>query len=154
MKSDDNNFYIKNINSIQFSKIIILNKSTKKNENQIKNTDHNHSKKFQEYNVLPEYLSKSNNIIGTTSAVPILNKPKNGLVSFNNKDKYSILLKQEENMNILRNYYKEKISLLEQDYNKKLLKIEEKNKQLIGNVKNLYNNEIIEIKHQANSKHE
>ena len=53
-------------------------------------------------------------------------------------------------MNILRNNYKEKISLLEQDYNKKLNKIEEKNKELIENIKELYNNKIKEIQTQAN----
>ena len=150
MESDDNNFDIKKYKFNPIFKNKHSQQITEKNENQIKNTDYNQNKKFQEYNVSPEYLSKQNNTIGTTSAVPTLNKPKNDLVSFNNKDKYLILLKQEEDMNILRNNYKEKISLLEQDYNKKLLKIEENNKQLIDNIKDLYNNKIKEINEQAN----
>ena len=150
MESDDNNFDIKKYKFNPIFKNKHSQQITEKNENQIKNTDYNQNKKFQEYNVSPECLSKPNNTIGTTSAVPTLNKPKNDLVSFNNKDKYLILLKQEEDMNILRNNYKEKISLLEQDYNKKLLKIEENNKQLIDNIKDLYNNKIKEINEQAN----
>ena len=150
MESDDNNFDIKKYKFNPIFKNKHSQQITEKNENQIKNTDYNQNKKFQEYNVSPEYLSKPNNTIGTTSAVPTLNKPKNDLVSFNNKDKYLILLKQEEDMNILRNNYKEKISLLEQDYNKKLLKIEENNKLLIDNIKDLYNNKIKEINEQAN----
>ena len=150
MESDDNNFDIKKYKFNPIFKNKHSQQITEKNENQIKNTDYNQNKKFQEYNVSPEYLSKPNNTIGTTSSVPTLNKPKNDLVSFNNKDKYLILLKQEEDMNILRNNYKEKISLLEQDYNKKLLKIEENNKQLIDNIKDLYNNKIKEINEQAN----
>ena len=51
-------------------------------------------------------------------------------------------------MNILRNNYKEKISLLEQDYNKKILKMEENNKKLIENIKELYNNKIKEMQAQ------
>ena len=150
MESDDNNFDIKKYKFNPVFKNKHSQQAIEKNEIQIKNTDYNQNKKFQEYNVSPESLSKPNNTIGPTSAVPTLNKPKNDLVSFNNKDKYLILLKQEEDMNILRNNYKEKISLLEQDYNKKLLKVEEKNKQLIDSIKELYNNKIKEIHNQAN----
>ena len=80
------------------------------------------------YNITSESVSKPYNRIGSTSPVPTLNKPKNVPLSFNNKDKYLILVKQEEIMNILRNNYKEKIALLEQECNKKMMKIEEKNK--------------------------
>jgi len=150
MESDDNNFDIKKYKFNPVFKNKHSQQAIEKNEIQIKNTDYNQNKKFQEYNVSQESLSKPNNTIGPTSSVPTLNKPKNDLVSFNNKDKYLILLKQEEDMNILRNNYKEKISLLEQDYNKKLLKVEEKNKQLIDSIKELYNNKIKEIHNQAN----
>ena len=53
-------------------------------------------------------------------------------------------------MNILRNNYKEKMSLLEQDYNKKLLKMEENNKKLIESIKGLYDNKTKEIQAQTN----
>ena len=150
MESDDNNFDIKNYKFNPVFKDKDTRQITEKNENQIKNTDYNQNKKNQEYTSSLEAISKPNNTIGPTSAVPTLNKPKNDLISFNNKDKYLILLKQEEDMNILRNNYKEKIALLEQGYNKKLLKIEEKNKVLIDNIKELYNNKIKEIHSQAN----
>ena len=154
MESDDNNFEIKKykFNPVFKDKFTQPNtiQNTIQNENINKNTEYTQSKKFQENNISSDSISKPNNTIGPTSAVPTLNKPKNDPLSFNNKDKYLILLKQEEDMNILRNNYKEKISLLEQDYNKKLMKIEEKNKQLIESIKELYNNKIKEIQEQAN----
>jgi len=154
MESDDNNFEIKKykFNPVFKDKFTQPNtiQNTIQNENVNKNTEYTQSKKFQENNISSDSISKPNNTIGTTSAVPTLNKPKNDPLSFYNKDKYLILLKQEEDMNILRNNYKEKISLLEQDYNKKLMKIEEKNKQLIESIKELYNNKIKEIQEQAN----
>ena len=154
MESDDNNFEIKKykFNPVFKDKFTQPNtiQNTIQNENINKNTEYTQSKKFQENNISSDSISKPNNTIGPTSAVPTLNKPKNDPLLFNNKDKYLILLKQEEDMNILRNNYKEKISLLEQDYNKKLMKIEEKNKQLIESIKELYNNKIKEIQEQAN----
>ena len=150
MESDDNNFDIKKYQFNPVFKDKITQQTSEKNEIQIKNTDYNQNKKFPEYNASLESISKPNNTIGPTSAVPTLNKQKNDLISFNNKDKYLILLKQEEDMNILRNNYKEKISLLEQDYNKKLLKIEEKNKLLIDKIKESYDNKIKEITTQTN----
>ena len=150
MESDDNNFDIKKYQFNPVFKDKITQQTSEKNEIQIKNTDYNQNKKFPEYNASLESISKPNNTIGPTSAVPTLNKQKNDLISFNNKDKYLILLKQEEDMNILRNNYKEKISLLEQDYNKKLLKIEEKNKLLIDKIKESYDTKIKEITTQTN----
>ena len=150
MESDDNNFEIKKYKFNPVFKDKFTQQNTVQNENHIKNTDYTHNKKNQEYNASLETVSKPNNTIGPTSTVPTLNKPKNVPLSFNNNDKYLILLKQEEDMNILRNNYKEKISLLEQDYNKKLMKIEEKNKQLIESIKDLYNNKIKEIQMQSN----
>ena len=150
MESDDNNFDIKKYQFNPVFKDKITQQTSEKNEIQIKNTDYNQNKKFPEYNASLESISKPNNTIGPTSAVPTLNKQKNDLISFNNKDKYLILLKQEEDMNILRNNYKEKISLLEQDYNKKLLKIEEKNKLLIDKIKESYDYKIKEITTQTN----
>ena len=154
MESDDNNFEIKKykFNPIFKDKFTQPNtiQNTLQNENIIKNTEYTQNKKLQDCNITSESVSKPNNTIGPTSPVPTLNKPKNDPLSFNNKDKYLILLKQEEDMNILRNNYKEKIALLEQDYNKKMMKIEEKNKQLIENIKELYNNKIKEIQTQAN----
>ena len=150
MESDDNNFEIKKYKFNPVFKDKFSQQNTVQNENLIKNTDYTHNKKNQEYNPSLETVSKPNNTIGPTSTAPTLNKPKNVPLSFNNKDKYLILLKQEEDMNILRNNYKEKIALLEQDYNKKLMKIEEKNKQLIESIKELYNNKIKEIQMQTN----
>ena len=150
MESDDNNFDIKKYQFNPVFKDKFSHQSNEKTEIQVKNTDYNQNKKFQEYTASLESLSKQNNTIGPTSAVPTLNKPKNDITSFNNKDKYLILLKQEEDMNILRNNYKEKMSLLEQDYNKKLLKMEENNKKLIESIKGLYDNKIKEIQAQTN----
>ena len=150
MESDDNNFDIKKYQFNPVFKDKFSHQSNEKTEIQVKNTDYNQNKKFQEYTASLESLSKPNNTIGPTSAVPTLNKPKNDITSFNNKDKYLILLKQEEDMNILRNNYKEKMSLLEQDYNKKLLKMEENNKKLIESIKGLYDNKIKEIQAQTN----
>ena len=150
MESDDNNFDIKKYQFNPVFKDKFSHQSSEKTEIQVKNTDYNQNKKFQEYTASLESLSKPNNTIGPTSAVPTLNKPKNDITSFNNKDKYLILLKQEEDMNILRNNYKEKMSLLEQDYNKKLLKMEENNKKLIESIKGLYDNKIKEIQAQTN----
>ena len=150
MESDDNNFDIKKYQFNPVFKDKFSHQSNEKTEMQVKNTDYNQNKKFQEYTASLESLSKPNNTIGPTSAVPTLNKPKNDITSFNNKDKYLILLKQEEDMNILRNNYKEKMSLLEQDYNKKLLKMEENNKKLIESIKGLYDNKIKEIQAQTN----
>ena len=150
MESDDNNFDIKKYQFNPVFKDKFSHQSNEKTEIQVKNTDYNQNKKFQEYTASLESLSKPNNTIGPTSAVPTLNKPKNDITSFNNKDKYLILLKQEEDMNILYNNYKEKISLLEQDYNKKLLKMEENNKKLIESIKGLYDNKIKEIQAQTN----
>ena len=150
MESDDNNFDIKKYQFNPVFKDKFSHQSSEKTEIQVKNTDYNQNKKFQEYTASLESLSKQNNTIGPTSAVPTLNKPKNDITSFNNKDKYLILLKQEEDMNILRNNYKEKMSLLEQDYNKKLLKMEENNKKLIESIKGLYDNKIKEIQAQTN----
>ena len=154
MESDDNNFEIKKykFNPVFKDKFTQPNtiQNTLQNENNNKNTEYTQNKKPQECNMTSESVSKPNNTIGPTSSVPTLNKQKKDPLSFNNKDKYLILLKQEEDMNILRNNYKEKISLLEQDYNKKLNKIEEKNKELIENIKELYNNKIKEIQTQAN----
>ena len=154
MESDDNNFEIKKykFNPVFKDKFTQPNtiQNTLQNENNNKNTEYTQNKKPQECNMTSESVSKPNNTIGPTSSVPTLNKQKKDPLSFNNKDKYLILLKQEEEMNILRNNYKEKISLLEQDYNKKLNKIEEKNKELIENIKELYNNKIKEIQTQAN----
>ena len=150
MESDDNNFEIKKYKFNPVFKDKYTQQNTEKIENPNKNTDYTQNKKLQEYNISLESLSKPINTIGPTSAVPTLNKQKNAPLLFNNKDKYSILQKQEEDMNILRNNYKEKIALLEQDYNKKLMKIEEKNKELIENIKDLYNNKIKEIQNQAN----
>ena len=150
MESDDNNFDIKKYQFNPVFKDKFSHQSSEKTEIQVKNTDYNQNKKFQEYTASLESLSKPNNTIGPTNAVPTLNKPKNDITSFNNKDKYLILLKQEEDMNILRNNYKEKMSLLEQDYNKKLLKMEENNKKLIESIKGLYDNKIKEIQAQTN----
>ena len=150
MESDDNNFDIKKYQFNPVFKDKFSHQSSEKTEIQVKNTDYNQNKKFQEYTASLESLSKPNNTIGPTSAVPTLNKPKNDITSFNNKDKYLILLKQEEDMNILRNNYKEKMSLLEQDYNKKLLKMEENNKKLIESIKGLYDNKTKEIQAQTN----
>ena len=150
MESDDNNFDIKKYQFNPVFKDKFSHQSNEKTEIQVKNTDYNQNKKFQEYTASLESLSKPINTIGPTSAVPTLNKPKNDITSFNNKDKYLILLKQEEDMNILRNNYKEKMSLLEQDYNKKLLKMEENNKKLIESIKGLYDNKIKEIQAQTN----
>ena len=154
MESDDNNFEIKKykFNPVFKDKFTQPNtiQNTLQNENNNKNTEYTQNKKPQECNMTSESISKPNNTIGPTSSVPTLNKQKKDPLSFNNKDKYLILLKQEEDMNILRNNYKEKISLLEQDYNKKLNKIEEKNKELIENIKELYNNKIKEIQTQMN----
>ena len=150
MESDDNNFDIKKYQFNPVFKDKFSHQSNEKTEIQVKNTDYNQNKKFQEYTASLESLSKPNNTIGPTSAVPTLNKPKNDITSFNNKDKYLILLKQEEDMNNLRNNYKEKMSLLEQDYNKKLLKMEENNKKLIESIKGLYDNKIKEIQAQTN----
>ena len=150
MESDDNNFDIKKYQFNPVFKDKFSHQSSEKTEIQVKNTDYNQNKKFQEYTASLESLSKPINTIGPTSAVPTLNKPKNDITSFNNKDKYLILLKQEEDMNILRNNYKEKMSLLEQDYNKKLLKMEENNKKLIESIKGLYDNKIKEIQAQTN----
>ena len=150
MESDDNNFDIKKYQFNPVFKDKFSHQSSEKTEIQVKNTDYNQNKKFQEYTASLESLSKPINTIGPTSAVPTLNKPKNDITSFNNKDKYLILLKQEEDMNILRNNYKEKMSLLEQDYNKKLLKMEENNKKLIESIKGLYDNKTKEIQAQTN----
>ena len=151
MESDDNNFDIKKYKFNPKFKDKYSQQKTDKNEIQNKNTDINIIKNSPEnISSLEANNMKPNNTIGPTSEVPTLNKQKNDLISFNNKDKYLILLKQEEDMNILRNNYKEKISLLEQDYNKKLLKMEENNKILIENIKELYNNKIKEIQTQMN----
>ena len=150
LESDDNNFEIKKYKFNPVFKDKLIAQYTDKNDNINKNTDYSQNKKNQEYNASSESISKPNHTIGPTGTVPTLNKQKFDSSGFDNKDKYLILLKQEEDMNILRKNYKEKINLLEQEYNKKILKIEEKNRQLIENIKALYNNKIKEVHSQAN----
>ena len=151
LESDENNFEIKKYKFNPVFKDKLNEQNLDKNDNNInKNTDYSQNKKIQEYNESLEPISKANNTIGQTGTFPTLNKQKYETSGFDNKDKYLILLKQEEDMNILRKNYKEKIALLEQDYNKKILKMEEKNKELIENIKSLYNNKIKEIHNQAN----
>ena len=150
LESDDNNFEIKKYKFNPVFKDKLISQNTDKNDNINKNTDYSQNKKNQEYNASSESILKPNHTIGPTGTVPTLNKQKFDSSGFDNKDKYLILLKQEEDMNILRKNYKEKINLLEQEYNKKILKIEEKNRQLIENIKALYNNKIKEVHSQAN----
>ena len=150
LESDDNNFEIKKYKFNPVFKDKLISQNTDKNDNINKNTDYSQNKKNQEYNASSESILKPNHTIGPTGTVPTLNKQKFDSSGFDNKDKYLILLRQEEDMNILRKNYKEKINLLEQEYNKKILKIEEKNRQLIENIKALYNNKIKEVHSQAN----
>ena len=150
LESDDNNFEIKKYKFNPVFKDKLIAQNTDKNDNINKNTDYSQNKKNQEYNASSESISKPNHTIGPTGTVPTLNKQKFDSSGFDNKDKYLILLKQEEDMNNLRKNYKEKRNVLEQEYNKKILKIEEKNRQLIENIKALYNNKIKEVHSQAN----
>ena len=107
MESDDNNLEIKKykFNPVFKDKFTQPNtiQNTLQNENNNKNTEYTQNKKLQECNMTSESVSKPNNTIGPTSSVPTLNKQKKDPLSFNNKDKYLILLKQEEDKNILRN---------------------------------------------------
>ena len=151
--SDDNNFEIKNYKFNPVFKEKIKPQNTNKNDKNKKgnnNYDYLPNKKIYE-NAIPSISDSSihDNVMSPKGQIPTLNKQKSNTQkfqnTFNNKDQY---LKQEEDLNILRNNYKEKINLLEQEYNKKLLKMEEKNNQLIENIKELYKNKINEIKNQ------
>ena len=151
--SDDNNFEIKNYKFNPVFKEKIKPQNTNKNDKNKKgnnNYDYLPNKKIYE-NAIPSISDSSihDNVMSPKGQIPTPNKQKSNTQkfqnTFNNKDQY---LKQEEDLNILRNNYKEKINLLEQEYNKKLLKMEEKNNQLIENIKELYKNKINEIKNQ------
>ena len=148
-ESDDSNFEIKNykFNPLFKDKAkfqIIENKKEQKILEYI-------PKKKNNENAIPSMTdSKStpNNTLGPIGAIPTLNKHKANsqhIQTINEKNRY---LKQENDINIIRNNYKEKIALLEEDYNKKILKMEEKNNQLIENIKELYRNKINEIQNQ------
>lgn len=151
--SDDNNFEIKKYKFNPVFKEKVKPQSTEKNDKNKKdknNYEYIPNKKIYE-NAIPSISDSSihDNVMSPKGQMPTLNKQKSNTQkfqnTFNNKDQY---LKQEEDLNILRNNYKEKINLLEQEYNKKLLKMEEKNNQLIENIKELYKNKINEIKNQ------
>ena len=145
-ESDDSNFEIKNY---KFNPLF-------KGKTKYQNVENKNDQKILEYipkkknndNVIPSMTdsrSTPNNTLGPIGAIPTLNKQKSNSQIINDKNRY---LKQENDINIIRNNYKEKISLLEEDYNKKILKIEEKNNQLIENIKELYKNKINEIQNQ------
>ena len=149
--SDDNNFEIKNYKfNPQFKDKTKhqINENIDRNKKDKKYNEHIPNKKNYE-NAIPsmtDSLSTPNNTMGPIGATPTLNKHKSDSYYNQNRNQY---LKQEDNINIIRNNYKEKISLLEEEYNKKILKIEERNNQLIENIKELNKNKIIEIQNQC-----
>ena len=148
--SDDNNFEIKNYKfNPQFKDKTKLQINEKNNRNQksLKYNENIPNKKNYE-NAIPsmtDSVSTPNNTLGPIGATPTLNKHKSDSYYNQNRDLY---LKQEDNINIIRNNYKEKMELLEEDFNKKILKIEEKNNQLIETIKELNKNKINEIQNQ------
>ena len=148
--SDDNNFEIKNYKfNPQFKDKTKhqINENIDRNKKDKKYNEHIPNKKNYE-NAIPsmtDSLSTPNNTMGPIGATPTLNKHKSDSYYNQNRNQY---LKQEDNINIIRNNYKEKISLLEEEYNKKILKIEERNNQLIESIKELNKNKINEIQNQ------
>ena len=149
--SDDNNFEIKNYKfNLQFKDKTKYQQNEKidKNKKNPKFNEYIPNKKNYE-NAIPsmtDSVSTPNNTMGPIGATPTLNKQKsNTYYNQNNKNQY---LKEESDINIIRNNYKEKSELLEEEYNKKILKMEEKNNQLIENIKELSKNKINEIQNQ------
>ena len=147
--SDDNNFEMKKykFNPIFKDKSKLPNND--KNKKQQNNYEYIPNKKLSE-NDIPSISDNStpNNTLGQIGAFPTLNKQKANSQKIQTLNDKLENIKKEDDINILRNNYKEKITLLEQDYHKKLLKIEEKNKQLIENIKEIYDNKINEIRNQ------
>ena len=148
-ESDDNNFEIKKykFNPVFKGKTKTPNSDNNNNINIYEETPY--KKVYQNANPFITDSSLKDNTMNLLGESPTLNKQKANTqkikTKLNDKEQY---LKQEEDINILRNNFKEKINLLEEDYNKKILKMEEKNNQLIENIKELYKNKINEIKNQ------
>ena len=152
-ENDDINFEIKNY---KFNPVFIDKKNDGKKEKSKKdqkNYEYIQNKKIYDNQIplMTDSISFPNNTMGAVGAVPTLNKQKTNTQpipsAFSDKDHHLLSLKQED-INTLRNNYKEKVSLIEQDYNKKILKMEENNKKLIDSIKELYNNKLTEMKNQ------
>ena len=109
--SDDNNFEIKNYKFNPKFKTK-TNSQNNKNTKYQRNDENIPNKKIFE-NAIPsmtDTISPPNNTLGPTGSVPTLNKQKSNsqrIQTYQN-------LKQSDDINILRNNYKEKIALLEQ----------------------------------------
>ena len=148
-ESDDNNFEIKKykFNPVFKGKTKTPNSDNNNNINIYEETPY--KKVYQNANPFITDSSLKDNTMNLLGESPTLNKQKANTqkikTKLNDKEQY---LKQEEDINILRNNFKEKINLLEEDYNKKILKMEEKNNQLIENIKELSKNKINEIQNQ------
>ena len=87
----------------------------------------------------------------TDSTIRYNNSPFPITLSLNrptNKNNPQLEQKHEEEINILKKNYRDKVNMLEEEYNKQIAKMKENNLQLINNIKNIYDKKLYEIKNQ------